>query len=43
MSAVDLGTRILSQRSSLLNPGMHPHALIHDSDAAQCMKVIIAL
>jgi len=42
MSAVDLRARITSQ-TSLLKPSAHPHALIHDLDTAQCLKVIIVL
>ena len=43
MSAVDLRARVPSQGPSLLKLSAHPHALIHDPDAAQCMKVIIVL
>lgn len=40
MSAQDLRVLILSQESIL---GKHPHAFIHDPDAAQCMKVSTVL
>lgn len=40
MSAQDLRVLILSQESTLVK---HPHAFIHDPDAAQCMKVSTVL
>lgn len=43
MFAVNLGVRISSQRSSLLNHSVDPQALIHDPGAAQCINVIINL
>lgn len=43
MFAVNLRARISSQESSLQKHSVDPQVLIHDSDAAQCIKVITVL